>query len=85
VLVPAGLFQIVSGETTVLARLSLAGFLAAPFAAALTAQAPTPGRMLFVTPYAAIVSAYGVKRMLSWRRQTSFSGGSARLARPRRP
>jgi len=67
VLLPAGLFQIVSDETTPLARLSMAGFLAAPFAASLTAEAPTPGRILFITPFAAIVSAYGLKRLLSWR------------------
>ena len=68
VLVPAGLYQIVSDEATPLARLSLVGFLAAPFAASLTAQAPIPGRILFITPFAAIVSAYGIKRLLSWRR-----------------
>jgi hypothetical protein len=85
VLVPAGLFQIVSEERTVLARLSLAGFFAAPFAAALTAQAPTPGRILFVTPFAAMVSAYGFKRVLSWRRPASFSAESTRWERSRRP
>lgn len=83
VLVPAGLYQIVSDESTPLARLSLVGFLAAPFAASLTAQAPIPGRILFITPFVAIVSAYGVKRLLSWR--LSFSEESWRLARsPRR-
>jgi hypothetical protein len=66
VLVPAGLYQIVAEEATPLARLSLAGFLAAPFAASLTAEAPTPARILFITPFAAIVSAYGVKRLLAW-------------------
>ena len=68
VLVPAGLYQILSDETTPPARLTIAGFVAAPFAASLTAEAPTPGRILFITPFAAIVSAYGVKRLLSWRR-----------------
>jgi hypothetical protein len=84
VLVPAGLVQIVSDETTPLARLSMAGFLVAPFAASLTAQAPTDGRILFITPFAAIVSAYGLKRLAAWRRRASFAGGSARLARSRR-
>jgi hypothetical protein len=68
VLIPVGLYQVVSDETTALARLSLAGFLAAPLAASLTAQPPTPARILFITPFAAIVSAYGAKRLLSWRR-----------------
>ena len=71
VLIPAGLYQIVSDETTPIARLSMAGFLAAPFAASLTAQAPIPSRLLFITPFAAIVSAYGTKRLLSWRRWTN--------------
>ncbi len=68
VLVPAGLYQIVTEEAAPLARLALAGFLVAPFAASLTADAPTPARILFITPFAAIVSAYGVKRLLAWRR-----------------
>ena len=86
VLVPAGLYQILADETTPLARLSLAGFLAAPFAASLTAERPTPGRILFITPFAAIVSVYGVRRLLaSWRRWTNSSGEWRRLARLRRP
>lgn len=68
VLIPAGLYRILTDETTPLARLSLAGFLAAPLAASLTAEPPTPGRILFMTPFAAIVSAYGVRHLLSWRR-----------------
>jgi hypothetical protein len=68
VLIPAGLVQIVSDETTLLSRLSIAGFLAAPFAASLTADAPTPARILFITPFAAIASAYGLKCLLAWRR-----------------
>lgn len=83
VLVPVGMVHIVSDETTPLARLSIAGFVAAPFAASLTAQAPIPGRILFITPFAAIVSAYAVKRLLSWR--PSSYAGSWRLVRSRRP
>ena len=83
VLLPVGIGQIVSSETVPIARLSIAGFVVAPFAASLTAQAPTPGRILFITPFAAIVSAYGMKRLLAWR--PSFSAGSSRLGRSRRP
>ncbi len=71
VLLPVGIGHIVLDETAPLARLSIAGFVAAPFAASLTAQTPTPGRILFITPFAAIVSAYGTKRLLSWQRWTS--------------
>ena len=85
VLIPAGLSQIVEDEPTPVARLSMAGFFVAPFAASLTAEAPSPGRILFITPFAALVSAYGVKRLLSWRRWTSFYAESWRLERPRRP
>jgi hypothetical protein len=85
VLIPAGLWQIVEDEATPMARLSMAGFFVAPFAASLTAEAPTAGRILFITPFAAIVSAYGVQRLLAWRRWTSFYAESWRLARSRRP
>jgi hypothetical protein len=71
VLIPAGLFQILSEEKTLLARLSIAGFLAAPFAASLTAEAPTERRILFITPFAAMVAAYGLKRLRSWRPRTN--------------
>jgi hypothetical protein len=83
VLLPVGIGHIVSSETVPIARLSIAGFVVAPFAASLTAQAPTPGRILFITPFAAIVSAYGMKRLLSWR--PSFFAGSSQLVRSRRP
>src|SRR5438552_4979613 len=86
VLVPAGLYEILTSETTPAARLMLAGFLAAPFAASLTAQAPTPGRMLFVTPFAAVLSAYGARRLLSARRAWSSSSAEPpRTAHLRRP
>jgi hypothetical protein len=66
VLIPAGLYHIVTSETVPLAWLSLAGFLAAPFAAALTAEPPTAGRITFITPFAAIVSVYGARRLMVW-------------------
>jgi hypothetical protein len=66
VLIPAGLYHIAISETTPLTWLSLGGFFVAPFAAALTAAAPMPGRIMFITPFAAIVSVYGVQRLLLW-------------------
>lgn len=63
VLVPAGLYRILSIESRPLARLVLAGFIAAPFAASLTAQPPTPRRILFVAPFAAMVAAYGIQQL----------------------
>jgi hypothetical protein len=85
VLLPAGVYQIVSDDTTLLATLSMAGLLAAPFAASLTAEAPAPGRILFITPFAAIVSVYGLKRLRSWVDWASSYAGPRRLVRSRRP
>jgi hypothetical protein len=84
VLLPAGLCQILLSETTPLARLSMAGFLVAPFAASLTAERPIPGRILFITPFAALISVYGIQRLMSWWRTSSYEGWS-RMARRRRP
>src|SRR5262249_26709569 len=68
VLLPVGLYEILIDQTTPMAWLTLAGFLAAPFAASLTAELPIPGRIVFITPFAALVSAYGIRRLLSsWR------------------
>jgi hypothetical protein len=70
VLLPAGLYRILTRESSPLGRLALAGFLTAPFAASLTAERPTPGRILFITVFAPIVSAYGIQQLLSlkkWR------------------
>jgi hypothetical protein len=69
VLLPAGLYRILTSDSTPLARLALAGFLTAPFAASLTAERPTPGRIVFITTFAAIVSAYGVQQLLSLRKR----------------
>jgi len=65
---PAGVCQILTREPTLLARLSLAGFLAAPFAAALTAEPPTARRIVFIIPFAAVVSVFGLRWLISrWR------------------
>jgi hypothetical protein len=68
VLVPIGLYQLID-KSLPAARLVLAGFLTAPAAAALTAEQPIPRRILFLTPFAAIVSAYGMQKILSWVQQ----------------
>jgi len=67
VLLPAGLYRMVTHESTPLARLTIGGFLVAPFAASLTAEPPAPRGILFITPFAAIVAAYGVQHLLSLR------------------
>jgi hypothetical protein len=81
VLVPAGLYRILTEDSRPLARLVLGGFIAAPFAASLSAQPPTARRILFLTPFAAIVATYGVRQLaVLWRRSNSFAG-SPRPAR----
>ena len=83
VLLPAGLWQIVSDETTLIARLSMAGFLVSPFAASLTAAPPVAHRLIFMVPFAALVSTYGLKRLMAWR--SSFAAESSRSERLQRP
>ena len=68
VLIPFGLYRIVAYESALVARLAVAGYLAAPFAAALTAEAPIPRRILFITPFAAILASYGLQQLVSWRK-----------------
>ena len=67
VLLPAGLYRMLIHESTRFSRLSLAGFFAAPLAAALTAERPVPARIIYITTFAAIVSTYGIRQLLSLR------------------
>ena len=79
VLLPAGVYRILITESAPLARLALAGFLAAPFAASLTAERPTPERILFIATFAAIISTYGVRQLLS-KRDTGAHAGARTAA-----
>jgi hypothetical protein len=65
VLIPIGLFHLIDRATPA-ALVVLLGFLAAPAAAALLAEQPIPRRIFFITPFAAIVSAYALQRLWSW-------------------
>jgi hypothetical protein len=77
VLLPVGLWHLLSTETSVSARLSLLGFLTAPFAASLTAEAPAPGRILFLVPFATLVTMYGLRVLTdAWRRKSSAASVS---------
>jgi hypothetical protein len=73
-LIPVGLFHLLDREGTLPARLTLLAFLASPFAASLTAEPPIAPRIIFITPFAAIVSVCGVRRLISLR----FRIGSVR-------
>ena len=63
VLLPIGLYYAIIKDATWLERLMVAGYFIAPAAASLTAEAPTAGRIAFIVPFAALVSAIGVARL----------------------
>jgi hypothetical protein len=77
-LIPAGMVQALVEESAPMGRLISLGFLVSPFAAALTADPPVAARVLFATPFAAILGAYGVKYLTRWR--LSFAGVRRTLA-----
>jgi len=61
VLLPLGLCHVLAAEKTMASRIVLLGFVAAPFAASLDPQPPTPARIVFITPFAAILAACGAR------------------------
>jgi len=65
VLLPLGLLVLLREPATTLSRLWLAGLAIAPLAAAL-AEAPIPARALYLTPFAAIISALGAQYLLQF-------------------
>ena len=65
VLLPVGLFRLLRDEPAPLTQLLLAGFAVAPLAASLTAEAPVAGRIIFLTPFAAVISALGLQYLLT--------------------
>ena len=71
-----GAYRILTYESTPLSRLSLLGFLTAPIVGSLTAELPVPGRILFITPFAAMIATYGVQHLWTvWKGRASSSGG----------
>lgn len=67
VLLPAGVLWTLSEGQVPIDWLLLAGALVAPLAASLSAEAPVPGRILFLTPFAALLSVRGLQYLLSFR------------------
>jgi hypothetical protein len=65
VLVPAGLCHVVDARAP-LGRIAMGGFFAAPLTAALAAQAPTPERLVSITPFAALLAVYGARQLAEW-------------------
>lgn len=68
VLLAAGLHRIVTRDVPITAWLAVAAFVAAPLAAALTAQPPVAARAILMAPCAAVIAAYGALHLLEFRR-----------------
>lgn len=67
-LLAAGLHRIVTRDVPITAWLAVAGFVAAPAAAALTAQPPVAARAVLMAPCAAVIAACGAVHLLEfWR------------------
>jgi hypothetical protein len=63
VLVPLGIYRILAAKTTPASRIVLVAFVAAPFAASLDSLPPIPRRIIFITPFAAILAANGAREL----------------------
>ena len=73
VLVPAGMHRLVSQRLHGDAWLLLGGLVVAPLPAALTAQPPTPARLLLATPFVAWIAAHGVIHLLGAARAAGWT------------
>lgn len=65
VLLPAGIYRVVKRGLTPAAALTVAGFLVSPLAASLPNTPDIPGRILWMLPFAALLSAHGATQWLS--------------------
>ncbi|MEO7158880.1 MAG: hypothetical protein ABI039_15040 [Vicinamibacterales bacterium] len=74
VLLPVGLYYALVKDSTMPGRLALVGYVAAPLAASLTAEPPVAARILWIIPFAALLSACAVahvRRQLAGRPSSS--------------
>jgi len=60
VLLPVGWYYALVKDSTMLGRLALVGYLAAPLAASLTAEPPLAARIFWIIPFAALLCACAV-------------------------
>jgi len=60
ILLPIGLYYALVTDATLPGRLALAGYLASPLAASLTAEPPVAARIFWIIPFAALLSACAV-------------------------
>jgi hypothetical protein len=74
VLVPIGIYVVLARDTTLLGRLALAGYLASPLAASLTAEPPIRSRISWMLPFAALLSAFAAVAIKQWLRPQPHEG-----------
>lgn len=80
ILLPLGLYGAIVHETTLLSRLVLAGYVAAPLAASLTAEPPMRTRIAWIIPFAAMLSASAIHFVMGLRRKRAVTGVPAASA-----
>jgi hypothetical protein len=57
IVLPAGLYYSLVKDSTIIGKLALAGYVAAPLAASLTAEPPIAARIFWIIPFAALLCA----------------------------
>lgn len=80
VLLPLGIYRVMVAETTLVSRLSLAGYVVAPLAASLTAEPPIRMRIVWIIPFAAMLSAAAIRYLMDLRRRMAVAGVPAASA-----
>jgi hypothetical protein len=76
VLLPIGIYFVIARDVAVMSRLVLAAYVMAPLAASLPAEPPMRGRIAWILPAAALLTAFGVE--LIRRRWPGAERGAAR-------
>ena len=67
VLLPVGVYYVLLGQASLLLTLTTVALAASPFAASLTAEAPAPGRITWIIPFAVIIAVFGVRQLMQLR------------------
>jgi 4-amino-4-deoxy-L-arabinose transferase-like glycosyltransferase len=79
VLLPAGIYRILTGEPKS-ARFLIVGLFTAPVAATMVLEPYATRRILFMLPFAALIAAYGVKQLVSSQQRLARLCGIGLLA-----
>jgi hypothetical protein len=63
-LLPIGFYFAIVKDASWFVRLLVAGYVIAPIAASLTAEPPTPARIVYILPFAALLSGFSIARLI---------------------